>query len=291
VKRTKAPGLLDDDQLEQAWLSFKLAENKRSRELLILHYQPLVHSVAKRVGVTLPAHIDDEDLVSYGTFGLLDAMEKYDLDRHATPCSACGADREDHCKVTCVKGCKARRIKFATYASTRIRGAIIDELRTIDWIPRSVRSQVRDINQAVQQLERELQRTPNDQEIADHIGISLTDLHKNKGQQNFIHMVALDALIDQSHEAAEGSASIMSQLEDNRTQSPVLAYETEEIKYNLAQAVSTLPEREAIVLCLYYYEGLTLAEIGQVLNVTESRVCQMHTRAMGAVRGRLADVA
>lgn len=291
MKRSKVAGLLDDEQLEQEWSNYKLAGSMRSRELLILHYQPLVHSVAKRVGVTLPAHIDDEDLVSYGTFGLLDAMEKYDLDRHATPCNACKVEREQHCKPSCPKGCRARRIKFATYASTRIRGSIIDELRTIDWIPRSVRSQVRDINQAVQELETELQRTPTDQEVADHLDMPLEEFHKSKGQQNFIHMVALDALVDQAHDPSESSASIMSQLEDSRTQSPDLAYETEEIKYSLAQAVAMLPEREAIVLCLYYYEGLTLAEIGQALNVTESRVCQMHTRAMGVVRGRLAEAA
>lgn len=264
VRRAKPPGLLNDEQLKQHWLDFKMEQSSRSREQLILHYRPLVHAVAKRVGVSLPAHIDDEDLISYGLFGLMDAMEKFDLD----------------------KG-----VKFETYASTRIRGAIIDELRTIDWIPRSVRSQVRDINQAINRLEADLQREPTDQEVADLLGLTLEELHKAKGQQNFIHMVALDAHIDQDNDDQRGSSSIGSQLEDNRTQSPVLAYETEEIKYNLANAVANLPEREAIVLCLYYYEGLTLAEIGQALKVTESRVCQMHTRAMSAVRGKLADVA
>jgi RNA polymerase sigma factor for flagellar operon FliA len=262
-RRAKVPGLLNDELLQKYWHAFKQDHNQHAREQLILHYQPLVHGVAKRVGGTLPAHIDDEDLVSYGLFGLMDAMEKFDL---------------------------AREIKFETYASTRIRGAIIDELRTIDWIPRSVRSQVRDINQATAALEAELQREPTPQEIADHIGITLAELHKHKGQQNFIHMVALDAHLDQDSDD-QRSTSIGAQLEDNRTQSPVLAYETEEIKYNLANAVASLSEREAIVLCLYYYEGLTLAEIGQALKVTESRVCQMHTRAMSAVRGRLADVA
>lgn len=264
TKRSKPPGLLNDEQLQRHWLDFKLTASIAAREQLILHYRPLVNAVAKRVGVSLPAHIDDEDLISYGVFGLMDAMEKFDLH----------------------KG-----VKFETYASTRIRGAIIDELRTIDWIPRSVRSQVRDINQAKQALEAVLQREPTDAEIANHLRIPLSELHKNKSQQNFIHMVALDAYIDQDEDAQRGSTSIGSQLEDNRTQSPVLAYETEEIKYNLASAVSGLPEREAIVLSLYYYEGLTLAEIGQALKVTESRVCQMHTRAMSAVRGKLADVA
>lgn len=256
--RTKLPGYLTDEQLQEAWTVYKRDRVPLHRENLILHYQPLVKSVAKRVGVTLPAHIDDEDLVSYGLFGLMDAIEKFDL---------------------------ARGIKFETYATTRIRGAIIDELRSIDWIPRSVRSQVRDINQASQKLEAELQRRPTEPEIAEEMKISVDELHKSRGQQNFIHVVALDAIV-----APEGDSeySLMNQLEDNRTQSPVLAYETEEIKYSLSRAVAALAEREGIVVCLYYYEGLTLAEIGRALNVTESRVCQMHTRAMSQVRGKLA---
>jgi RNA polymerase sigma factor for flagellar operon FliA len=259
MAKAKAKGLLDEVQLKEAWVGYKVDGVTKMREQLILHYMPLVGAVAKRVGVTLPAHIDDEDLVSYGYFGLMDAIEKFDLDRG---------------------------IKFETYASTRIRGAIIDELRSIDWIPRSVRSQVRNINQTFQALESDLQRKPTDEEMSTSMGISLDELHKNRGQQNFIHMVALDAMIEQDDSTSSGG--IMIQLQDNRAQSPDLAYEAEEIKLSLARSVSLLPEREAIVLCLYYYEGLTLAEIGQALNVTESRVCQMHTRAMSQVRSRLA---
>lgn len=261
MAKPKAKGLLDEVQLKEAWIGYKVDGVAKMREQLILHYLPLVNAVAKRVGVTLPAHIDDEDLVSYGYFGLMDAIEKFDLDRG---------------------------IKFETYASTRIRGAIIDELRSIDWIPRSVRSQVRNINQTFQALEADLQRKPTDDEMSETMGITLDELHKNRGQQNFIHMVALDAFVDTDDGVGTGN-SIMNQLQDNRTQSPALAYEAEEIKLSMARSVSLLPEREAIVLCLYYYEGLTLAEIGQALNVTESRVCQMHTRAMSQVRGRLAS--
>lgn len=260
-QRTKLD-YLDPERLQKYWLDFKHGDSKVAREALIIHYRPLVVGIARRVGGSLPSHIDDEDLISYGVFGLLDAMEKFDLD----------------------KG-----VQFQTYASTRIRGAIIDELRTIDWIPRSVRSQVREMTVGVQALEAELQREPTDKELAGYLGWSLAELYNVRGQQSFVHVVALDAQIDQDDDSH--SASLTSQLQDNRTQSPVLAYETEEIKLSLATAVASLPEREAIVLCLYYYEGLTLAEIGQVLKVTESRVCQMHTRAMSAVRGRLADAA
>lgn len=247
------------EETDSAWERYKLNGDTAAREALIIHYLPLVDAVARKVGGALPAHISQEDLSSYGLFGLLDAMEKYDLERG---------------------------IKFQTYASTRIRGAIIDELRTIDWIPRSVRSQIRDINQAIQALETRLQRQPTDQEVADHLGVTLGDLHHARGQQNFVHMVALDAApLDQE----DAGTSIGSQLEDNRSQSPALAYETEEIKQSLASVVGTLDAREATVLALYYYEGLTLAEIGQAMNVTESRCCQIHTRALQAIRAGLAS--
>lgn len=249
---------LTDEELDETWLTYKTNGGVTARERLIIHYQPLVNAVARRVGVTLPAHIDDEDLVSYGIFGLMDAIEKFDLNRG---------------------------IKFQTYASTRIRGAIIDELRSIDWIPRSVRSQVRDINQTSQRLETALHRKPTDEELAEAMDLSAAELHKNKGQQNFIHVVALDAMVDPE---GETEFSLINQLRDSKSQSPDLAYEAEEIKHALARSVSMLSERESIVLCLYYYEGLTLAEIGQALKVTESRVCQVHTRAMADVRSRLA---
>lgn len=258
MRRSAFKGILDPDAVRDAWQGYKHEGRTHMRERLILHYQPLVLTVAKRVGVNLPAHIDDEDLISYGLFGLLDAIEKFDPERG---------------------------IKFETYASTRIHGAIIDELRSIDWVPRSVRSQVRSINQVTQDLEVQLQRQPNDAEIAEALGVAVEALHRSRGQQNFIHLAALDALVGPDDES---EYSLMNQLQDNRAQSPALAYETEEIKNALALAVAQLPERESIVLCLYYYEGLTLAEIGDALKVTESRVCQMHTRAMTAVRGRLA---
>jgi RNA polymerase sigma factor for flagellar operon FliA len=262
MPRKPVKALLNDEELNNAWVAYKTHGDRAQREQLILHYQPLVHAVAKRVGVTLPAHIDDEDLVSYGLFGLMDAIEKFDLERG---------------------------IKFATYASTRIRGAIIDELRSIDWIPRSVRSQVRGINQTYAALETQLQRQPTDEEMSEAMGISIADLHKNRGQQNFIHMVALDALIAPDSSAGDGEYSLVNQLQDSRTESPDLHYEAEEIKHNLARAIASTDEKELIVLTLYYYEGLTLAEIGHVLNVTESRVCQLHTRVMQSIRNGLAS--
>lgn len=250
--------LLDDTQTLDAWTGYKETGDRAIREKLILNYAPLVRYVAGKVGVTLPAHIDNEDLISYGMFGLIDAIEKFDLERG---------------------------IKFETYAINRIRGQIIDELRSIDWIPRSVRSQVRDIDRAAQALEISLQRPPSNQEVADHLGLTIDEYQKNSGQQNFINTVPLDALMEVRDQ--DGTYSLGDRIADNRTQNPVFSYEAEEFKDLLAQAVSRLPERERIVLVLYYYERLTLADIGKVLGVTESRVCQMHTRAMKDVRARL----
>src|SRR5215218_1793277 len=209
--------------LRDLWQQYKKSGDTPLRERLILHYSPLVKYVAGRVGVGLPPNIEQADLVSYGIFGLIDAIDKFDLDR---------------------------AIKFETYAISRIRGAIIDELRAIDWIPRSVRYKAREVEKAYARLEGELHRTPSEGEVAAEMGIKLDDLLSVGGEKG-------DKL------------SLVDTLEDTRAEDPVLAFESEETKYLLAKAINTLPEREKIVVTLYYYEGLTLAEIGQVLGVTE----------------------
>jgi RNA polymerase sigma factor FliA len=250
-----------DDVLREIWIDFKATGDQRLRERLILHYSPLVKYVAGRVGVGLPPNIEQADLVSYGIFGLIDAIEKFDLER---------------------------AIKFETYAINRIRGAIIDELRSIDWIPRSVRSKARDIERAYTALESTLHRTPSEPEVADYMGISVDDLHQIFNQVSFVNVVALDELLTVGGEKGD-KVSLVDTLEDTRAEDPVAAFESEETKYLLARAINTLPEREKIVVTLYYYEGLTLAEIGQVLGVTESRICQMHTKAVLQLRGKLAE--
>ncbi|HVX70544.1 MAG TPA: RNA polymerase sigma factor WhiG [Mycobacteriales bacterium] len=250
-----------DEAISELWRSFKDSGDLALRERLILHYSPLVKYVAGRVGVGLPPNIEQADLVSYGIFGLIDAIEKFDV---------------------------SRAIKFETYAISRIKGAIIDELRAIDWIPRSVRYKAREVEKAYAALESRLHRTPTEAEVAAELGIQLEELHTIFSQVSFVNVIALDELLNVGGERGD-KLSLVDTLEDTKAEDPVAAFETEETKYLLARAINTLPEREKIVVTLYYYEGLTLAEIGQVLGVTESRICQMHTKAVLQLRGKLAE--
>jgi RNA polymerase sigma factor for flagellar operon FliA len=255
------PVAANEAALRQLWEQFKTTADPGTRERLIMHYSPLVKYVAGRVGVGLPPNIEQADLVSYGIFGLIDAIEKLDIER---------------------------AIKFETYAISRIRGAIIDELRAIDWIPRSVRSKAREVERAYAALEAELHRTPTEAEVAEHLGIGLEDLHQIFSQVSYVNVVALDELLTVGGEKGD-KLSLVDTLEDTKAEDPVAAFETEETKFMLARAIDQLPEREKIVVTLYYYEGLTLAEIGRVLGVTESRICQMHTKAVLQLRAKLAE--
>ena len=252
----------NEARLRALWEDFKATAEPAARERLILHYSPLVKYVAGRVGVGLPPNIEQADLVSYGIFGLIDAIEKFDLER---------------------------AIKFETYAISRIRGAIIDELRALDWIPRSVRSKAREVEKTYATLEAELHRTPTEPEVAARMGIPLGDLHHIFSQVSYVNVVALDELLSVGGEKGD-KLSLGDTLEDTKAEDPVMAFEGEETKFLLARAIEQLPEREKIVVTLYYYEGLTLAEIGRVLGVTESRICQMHTKAVLQLRNKLAEV-
>lgn len=256
------PVAANEAALRRLWQRFKADGDPATRERLILHYSPLVKYVAGRVGVGLPPNIEQADLVSYGIFGLIDAIEKFDIER---------------------------AIKFETYAISRIRGAIIDELRAIDWIPRSVRYKAREVERAYAALEGELHRTPTEAEVAERLGIALEDLHAIFSQVSYVNVVALDELLTVGGEKGD-KLSLVDTLEDTKAEDPVTAFETEETKFILSRAINQLPEREKIVVTLYYYEGLTLAEIGRVLGVTESRICQMHTKAVLQLRAKLAEV-
>src|SRR5680860_7062 len=250
------------DPVLQAWNEYKDTGDSSARDALILHYSPLVKYVAGRVAVGLPANVEQADLISYGIFGLIDAIEKYEL---------------------------TRGIKFETYAISRIRGAIIDELRAIDWVPRSVRFKAREVEKAYVALENTLKRPPSDAEIAGEMGITLDDLTNIYTQLSTVSLVALDEMMSVDSERGD-KLSLVETLEDTRATSPLESVESEEMKQILAESINKLPEREKIVITLYYYEGLTLAQIGQVLGVTESRICQMHTKAVLQLRNKLAEV-
>ncbi len=249
----------EDKELFELWEKYKKEGSEECREKLILHYAPLVKYVAGRVSSGLPANIEYSDLVSYGIFGLIDAIEKYD---------------------------PFRGIKFETYAISRIKGAIIDELRALDWVPRSVRFKARELEKVFVALESELKRIPTDEEVARELGISLDEYYHLLNQMSLISLVALDDLWNVGGEKGD-KLSLVETIEDSRAKDPSKSYELEERKKILADSINRLPEREKIVITLYYYEGLTLKEIGEILGVTESRVCQMHTKAILRLKSRL----
>lgn len=247
-----------EPDIDRLWADYKDTGQQALRDQLIVHYSPLVKYVAGRVASGLPQNVDQADLVSYGIFGLIDAIEKFDLERG---------------------------FKFETYAIARIKGNILDELRSIDWVPRSVRAKARAIEKAYSKLEGQLHRTPSDTELAKELDLTEDQLQTTLGQISFTGLVALDEML------SGGDRSDSMTLGDTLADSgmgPVAAYEVEEMRQILADAIQRLPEREKVVLTLYYYEGLTLAEIGSILGVTESRVCQIHTKSVIQLRARLA---
>ena len=252
---------IEDSRAKDLWRRYKRDGDMDARDRLILGYSPLVKYVAGRMGSGLPAHIEEADLISYGLLGLIGALERFDPDRE---------------------------IKFETYAIPRIKGSIIDELRSLDWVPRSVRSKARAIERVCARLENHLQRAPTDEEIAAELDLTMSEFHQALGQISNTSMVALDELWAIS--GSEGdSASLIDTLEDPKSHDPSRMLDLSEMKSRLALAIDALPPREKIVIALYYYETLTLREIGEVLGVTESRVSQLHTKAILRLKGRLRD--
>ena len=245
--------------LDAVWAEYKKTGAKALRDQLIVHYAPVVKYVAGRVSVGLPRHVDEADLASYGIIGLIDAIERFE---------------------------PARNIKFETYAIPRIKGAIIDELRSIDWVPRSVRSKARAVEQSYAKLEASLHRTPTDAEVAADLEMSDGEFQSTLRKISFVGVVALDEVFrggDHSDRSTLGESL------PDAAAGPMETFEVQETKEALIRAVSEMGDREKTVLTLYYYEGLTLAEIGEILGVTESRVCQIHTKAILQLRSRLGE--
>lgn len=235
------------------WKEYKATGDPKLREYLITNYAKLVQYVAQSISNGLPSNVDTDDLVSYGTFGLIDAIEKFDPERG---------------------------FKFETYAISRIKGSVYDELRSIDWVPRSVRSKAKAYDKAVAKLETDLMRTPTDAEIAAELEITVEQLQVITGQIAHTGTIALDEVISSND---SDTLSIGDMITDGGI-SPSVSYEIEEVRNALVNVIDDLTEREQIVLSLYYHENLTLAEVGCILGVTESRVCQIHTKAVTQLR-------
>ncbi|MDP9376187.1 MAG: RNA polymerase sigma factor WhiG [Actinomycetota bacterium] len=245
--------------LKDIWKRYKTSGDERAREQLVVAYAPLVKYVAGRMSSGLPAHVEEADLISYGLIGLINAIERFDL---------------------------SRDIKFETYAITRIKGGIIDELRSLDWVPRSVRARAREIERAHAKLEHRLHRTPTDDEIAAELGISNDEFQESLLKISKSTVVALDELWSVSDSSGD-QVSLLDTLQDPGAPDPEALLDASEVKDRLADAIAALPEREKLVIALYYYENLTLREIGEVLGVTESRVSQLHTKAVLRLKSRL----
>jgi RNA polymerase sigma factor for flagellar operon FliA len=245
------------EDTKNLWLDFRRTGDKAIRDRLILTYAPLVKYVAGRLGSGLPSHVDDDDLVSYGLLGLIGAIERYD---------------------------PGRDIKFETYAISRIKGSIIDELRSMDWVPRSVRARARDIERAIAELEGKLGRAPSDAEIAKRIGSTEEELNDSLSEIGRTSIAALDELWTVS---GGDQIALIDTIEDTDVPDPQAALSQTEMREAIADAIARLPEREKLVVTLYYYEELTLREIGEVLGVTESRVSQLHTKAVLRLKARL----
>jgi RNA polymerase sigma factor FliA len=247
-------------ELRDLWRRYKQDGDERARERLVIAYSPLVKFIAGRMASSLPSHVDEADLVSYGLLGLIGAIERFDLERE---------------------------IKFETFAVARVKGAIIDELRSLDWVPRSVRSRARDIEKANAALEGELGRPPTDEEMAKKLEMDVDSFNDALLEIANSSILALDDLWTFADpDGGGGQISVLDTIRDPSASDPLAEAQTGELKDQLADAIESLPERERLVIALYYYENLTLREIGEVLGVTESRVSQLHTKAVLALRSR-----
>ena len=256
-----ATQVLDENEEIELWKEFKKTKSVAIRDRLIRQYMPLVKWVAGRVSSGMPDSVEFDDLVGFGQFGLLDAINKFDVD----------------------KG-----VKFKTYASTRIRGAIFDELREMDWVPRSVRQKSKEIEEAIVELEAKLGRTASDAEIAQSMNMTEAEY------QNTIMKVSGTSVLSLNDVWYSGDdsehISIGDSIEAPNSLHPDVIVEREEVRRVIIQAIEELPQNEKMVIVLYYHEDLSFKEIGQVLNVSESRISQLHTKANLRLRAKLTSI-
>lgn len=236
------------------WKQYRETKSSAVREKLILEYSSLVKYVAGRLSIYFANNIEYDDLISYGIFGLIDAIDKFD---------------------------SAKGVKFETYASLRIRGAIIDSVRQLDWAPRTLRQKNREIERTYIELEHKLGHPPLEKEVAMHLEMNIEDFHKVINAINISHVISLDEYLEQSYEADVDSFGI------NQYQSPSRYAEVEEIKRLLEDSIEKLSEQEKRVITLYYFEELTLKEISAIMKVSESRISQIHSKAVTRLRSKL----
>ncbi|MCI5666073.1 MAG: RNA polymerase sigma factor WhiG [Treponema sp.] len=250
--------LQEEDDL---WEEFKKTKSPSIREKFIRQYMPLVKYVAGKVAVGMPSNVEFDDLVGYGQFGLLDAINKYDT---------------------------SKNVKFKTYAVTRIRGAIFDELRQIDWVPRSVRQKSREIEDAIASLESRLGRTASNAEIAESLNMTEEDYNRTVMKVSGTSILSLNDVWYAGDD--NDNLSIGNNIEAPSSLNPDIMAEREAVKKVIAEAINELPEKEKMVIVLYYHEDLTFKEIGEVLEVSESRISQLHTKANLRLRAKLTNL-
>ena len=247
---------MDDKQKEDLWKEYEKTKNPSIREQLIIEYSGLVKIVAGRLGMYLGYTVEYDDLVGYGIFGLIDAIDKFEL----------------------TKG-----VKFETYASLRIRGSILDQIRKMDWIPRTLRQKQNKLETAMKDLETRFGRPASNKELSEELGLSISELEDLINQTQVANLVSLDEYLEQGSEVKIESANI------TRFEQPERIVERQELKNILAQAIDSLTENEQKVIAFYYFEELTLKEISRILEVSESRVSQLHTKALRKMRERMGD--
>jgi len=241
-----------DVKIEKIWDEYVKNRDTSAKEKLILHYAPMIKYIVGRMSIYVGNAVDFEDLISYGIFGLIDAIDKFDHD----------------------KG-----VKFETYASLRIRGSVLDGLRSLDWVPRTLRQKNRQLEEVFGQLENELGREPTNEDLAQKLGLSPGDMDEEIKKSSLMSLISFDDYLETNHEAGEPR--------DTDDDSPAAVYEQKELKDLLTQSIQSLTEKEQMVTTLYYFEELTLKEISKVMNVSESRVSQIHSKAMLKLRTRL----
>ena len=246
-----AASLFEQKSEDELWIEYRKTHSSQIRDAFIRQYMPLVKYVAGKVSVGLPGSVEFDDLVGYGQFGLLDAIEKFD---------------------------PAKNVKFKTYAVTRIRGAIFDELRQLDWVPRSVRQKSKEIEDAIVKAEAKLGRSASDEEIAAEMGVSVAEFQQSILKVSGTSVLSLNDVWYSGEDSDR--VSIGDSIESPSSLNPDVIVEREEIRRVIIEAINELPEKEKMVLVLYYHEDLTFKEIGKVLEVSESRISQLHQDLM-----------